>query len=140
MSSDPSIQDVVEAVLGKSKYSHIEPDLVARLDRGDVVIDGGNSYFPDTMRRVTEVEKKGLWYVGTGVSGGEDGALMGPSIMPGGSSAAWPHVKEIFQAISAKVDGGIPTLQLPHFRPLILLKKELILLWVQFYFKFKILS
>lgn len=78
------------------------------LEPGDLIIDGGNSYFPDTMRRVTEVEKKGLWYVGTGVSGGEEGALMGPSIMPGGSSAAWESIQPIFQKICAYTDEGEP--------------------------------
>lgn len=79
--------------------------LIPHLEEGDIIIDGGNSLFTDTNRRVKYVESKGLLYVGTGVSGGEEGALKGPSIMPGGSPAAWPHVKEIFQSISAKVDG-----------------------------------
>jgi 6-phosphogluconate dehydrogenase len=78
-------------------------ELVPLLTPGDILIDGGNSYFPDTNRRTADVEKAGLLYVGAGVSGGEEGALKGPSIMPGGSSAAWPHIKEIFQKISAKV-------------------------------------
>lgn len=78
-------------------------ELLPLLSKGDILIDGGNTYFPDTNRRTVEVEKAGLLYVGTGVSGGEEGALKGPSIMPGGSAAAWPHVKEIFQKISAKV-------------------------------------
>jgi 6-phosphogluconate dehydrogenase len=82
--------------------------LIPLLDPGDIIIDGGNSHFPDTMRRAAYVESKGLLYVGTGVSGGEEGALKGPSMMPGGSPAAWPHVKEIFQAVAAKVDGGVP--------------------------------
>jgi len=77
--------------------------LLPLLDKGDVIIDGGNSYYVDTERRTTEVEAKGLLYVGTGVSGGEEGALKGPSMMPGGSVAAWPLVKPIFQAIAAKV-------------------------------------
>jgi 6-phosphogluconate dehydrogenase len=79
--------------------------LIPLLDPGDILIDGGNSYFPDTARRMKDVEAKGLLYIGTGVSGGEEGALKGPSIMPGGSPLAWPHVKPIFQDISAKVDG-----------------------------------
>lgn len=79
--------------------------LLPHLDKGDIIIDGGNSLFTETNRRVEYVESKGLLYVGTGVSGGEEGALNGPSIMPGGSPAAWPYVKEIFQSISAKVDG-----------------------------------
>lgn len=79
--------------------------LIPFLEPGDILIDGGNSHFPDTIRRTKYVEEKGLLYIGTGVSGGEEGALKGPSIMPGGSPAAWPFVKPIFQAISAKVDG-----------------------------------
>lgn len=79
--------------------------LLPHLEKGDIIIDGGNSLFTDTNRRVKYVESKGLLYIGTGVSGGEEGALKGPSIMPGGSPAAWPYVKEIFQSISAKVDG-----------------------------------
>jgi len=82
--------------------------LLPLLEPGDILIDGGNSYFPDTIRRTKYVESKGLLYVGTGVSGGEEGALKGPSLMPGGSPEAWPRVKEIFQAVSAKVDGGVP--------------------------------
>src|SRR6267378_7285386 len=82
--------------------------LVPHLSPGDIIIDGGNSLFDDTSRRVKYCESKGLLYVGTGVSGGEEGARNGPSIMPGGSPAAWPHVKEIFQAIAAKVDDGTP--------------------------------
>jgi 6-phosphogluconate dehydrogenase len=82
--------------------------LLPHLEAGDIIIDGGNSLFTDTDRRVTYVEGKGLLYVGTGVSGGEEGARRGPSIMPGGSPAAWPHIKEMFQAISAKVDNGTP--------------------------------
>lgn len=82
--------------------------LLPLLDPGDIIIDGGNSLFTDTDRRVKYVESKGLLYVGTGVSGGEEGARNGPSIMPGGSPAAWPHVKDIFQAIAAKVDDGMP--------------------------------
>jgi len=80
--------------------------LVPFLDQGDVIIDGGNSNYPDTMRRCSYVESKGLYYIGTGVSGGEEGALLGPSIMPGGSAAAWPLVKPIFQKIAAKTDNG----------------------------------
>ena len=83
-------------------------ELSPLLEKGDILIDGGNSHFPDTIRRTKEVEAKGLLYIGTGVSGGEEGALKGPSIMPGGSKAAWPHVKPIFQAIAAKVADGTP--------------------------------
>src|SRR5664280_1840442 len=75
--------------------------------RGTKVV-GANSLFEDTVRRTKYVEDKGLLYIGTGVSGGEEGARHGPSIMPGGSPAAWPHVKEIFQGIAAKVDNGVP--------------------------------
>ncbi len=82
--------------------------LLPHLEEGDIIIDGGNSHFPDTIRRTKYVESKGFKYIGTGVSGGEEGALLGPSIMPGGSSGAWPHVKEIFQAVSAKVEDGTP--------------------------------
>jgi len=82
--------------------------LIPHLEAGDIIIDGGNSHFPDTIRRTDYVESNGLLYIGTGVSGGEEGALNGPSIMPGGSTEAWPHVKPIFQKISAKVDDGSP--------------------------------
>ncbi len=77
--------------------------LLPVLEPGDIIIDGGNSLFEDTNRRTKYVESKGLLYIGTGVSGGEEGARHGPSIMPGGSPAAWPHVKNIFQSIAAKV-------------------------------------
>ncbi|HXT97319.1 MAG TPA: decarboxylating NADP(+)-dependent phosphogluconate dehydrogenase [Polyangia bacterium] len=82
--------------------------LTPLLAKGDIIIDGGNSHFPDTIRRTKALEAKGLLYIGTGVSGGEEGALKGPSIMPGGSRAAWPAVKPIFQAIAAKVEDGTP--------------------------------
>ena len=82
--------------------------LIPVLDPGDVIIDGGNTHFPDTARRTAYVESKGLLYIGTGVSGGEEGALKGPSMMPGGSPAAWPLVKPIFQSICAKVENGQP--------------------------------
>jgi len=80
--------------------------LVPFLEQGDVIIDGGNSHYPDTIRRCSYVESKGLLYVGAGVSGGEEGALLGPSIMPGGSSAAWPLVKPMFQKIAAQTNKG----------------------------------
>jgi 6-phosphogluconate dehydrogenase len=92
---------------GKAVDDFIEL-LIPYLEPGDIIIDGGNTHFPDTNRRTQYVESKGLLYIGTGVSGGEEGALLGPSIMPGGSPAAWPSVKPIFQAIAAKVDGGTP--------------------------------
>jgi 6-phosphogluconate dehydrogenase len=82
--------------------------LAPLLDKGDIIIDGGNTHFPDSIRRTKDLEAKGLLYIGTGVSGGEEGALKGPSIMPGGSPAAWPHVKPIFQSIAAKVADGTP--------------------------------
>ncbi len=82
--------------------------LIPLLDEGDIIIDGGNTHFPDTNRRVAYLKEKGILFIGTGVSGGEEGALIGPSIMPGGSPEAWPHVKPIFQQISAKVDGDVP--------------------------------
>ena len=82
--------------------------LLPLLDKGDILIDGGNSHFPDTIRRTKYLESKGMLFIGTGVSGGEEGALHGPSIMPGGSPAAWPHVKPILQAIAAKVADGTP--------------------------------
>jgi 6-phosphogluconate dehydrogenase len=78
--------------------------LVPLLEPGDIIIDGGNSYFSDTVRRTKALEAKGLLFIGTGVSGGEEGALLGPSIMPGGSEKAWPHVEKIFKDIAAKVD------------------------------------
>ncbi|MBQ4282269.1 MAG: decarboxylating NADP(+)-dependent phosphogluconate dehydrogenase, partial [Spirochaetales bacterium] len=82
--------------------------LLPVLEPGDVIIDSGNSHFPDTIRRCEYVESKGLLYIGTGISGGEEGALKGPSMMPGGSPAAWPLVKPIFQAVCAKVEDGSP--------------------------------
>ena len=82
--------------------------LVPLLDPGDIIIDGGNSHFPDTTRRTLYVESKGLLYIGTGVSGGEEGALLGPSIMPGGSKKAWPLVRPILQTIAAKIEDGSP--------------------------------
>lgn len=82
--------------------------LIPHLEKGDILIDGGNSHFPDTIRRTKYLESKGFLFIGTGVSGGEEGALKGPSIMPGGSPAAWQHVKPIFQSIAAKVEDGTP--------------------------------
>ena len=91
----PPVDEFIEQLL-----PHLEP--------GDIIIDGGNSLFEDTIRRVKYVESKGLLYIGAGVSGGEEGARRGPSIMPGGSPAAWPQVKPIFQAIAAKVENNVP--------------------------------
>ena len=82
--------------------------IIPYLAKGDLLIDGGNSHFPDTNRRTAYLENKGFLYIGTGVSGGEEGALKGPSIMPGGSKKAWPLVKDIFQKIAAKVPDGTP--------------------------------
>ncbi len=90
-----AVDNFIEQVL-----PHLEP--------GDIIIDGGNSHFPDSNRRTKYVESRGMLYVGTGVSGGEEGALRGPSIMPGGSATAWEHVREIFQAIAAKTEDGTP--------------------------------
>jgi len=90
-----AVDDAIEQLLGV-------------FEKGDIIIDGGNSNYGDTIRRTAYVESKGLLYIGTGVSGGEEGALNGPSIMPGGSPAAWPFVKPILQAISAKVGDGVP--------------------------------
>jgi 6-phosphogluconate dehydrogenase len=78
------------------------------LEKGDIIIDGGNSHFPDTNRRTKTLNEKGILFIGTGVSGGEEGARFGPSIMPGGNPEAWPHVKDIFQSIAAKVEDGSP--------------------------------
>jgi 6-phosphogluconate dehydrogenase len=82
--------------------------LLSHLEEGDLIIDGGNSHFLDTIRRTKWLEEKGLLFIGTGISGGEEGARRGPSIMPGGISKAWPLVKEIFQAVSAKTSDGSP--------------------------------
>lgn len=92
---------------GKAVDDMIE-QLLPVLEEGDVLIDGGNSHFPDTIRRTKYVESKGKLYIGTGVSGGEEGALKGPSMMPGGSPEAWEAVKPIFQAVCAKVEDGAP--------------------------------
>jgi 6-phosphogluconate dehydrogenase len=92
---------------GKAVDELIE-QLVPLLSPGDILIDGGNSLYTDTARRVQSVEAKGLLYVGSGVSGGEEGALKGPSLMPGGSAAAWPHIQPIFQAICARTPAGEP--------------------------------
>jgi 6-phosphogluconate dehydrogenase len=82
--------------------------LLPLLEPGDILIDGGNSLFTDTIRRTKRVEESGMLFVGSGVSGGEEGALNGPSLMPGGSAAAWPHIKPIFQAIAARTPDGEP--------------------------------
>ncbi|KAH8100569.1 6-phosphogluconate dehydrogenase [Cristinia sonorae] len=95
---------VLLVMAGKPVDEFIEK-LVPHLDQGDIIIDGGNSHFPDSIRRTKELEAKGLLFVGSGVSGGEEGARYGPSLMPGGSPAAWPHIKDIFQATAAQVNG-----------------------------------
>lgn len=89
---------------GSAVDSFIE-QLVPYLEKGDIIIDGGNSEYTDTQRRTKELETKGIRFVGAGVSGGEDGARYGPSLMPGGNKEAWPHIKPIFQGIAAKADG-----------------------------------
>lgn len=92
---------------GKAVDDFIEL-LIPHLEKGDIIIDGGNSHFPDSIRRTKYLEERGILFVGAGVSGGEEGALKGPSIMPGGSPAAWQFVKPIFQSIAAKVEDGTP--------------------------------
>ena len=87
---------------------HMIDSLLPHLEKGDIIIDGGNSLFTDTNRRTKALVEKGILFIGTGVSGGEEGARFGPSIMPGGNADAWPHVKEIFQSIAAKVEDGSP--------------------------------
>jgi 6-phosphogluconate dehydrogenase len=82
--------------------------VLPHLEKGDIIIDGGNSLFTDSNRRTKALSEKGILFIGTGVSGGEEGARRGPSIMPGGNPAAWPHVKDIFQSIAAKVEDGTP--------------------------------
>ena len=82
--------------------------IVPYLEKGDIIIDGGNSHFPDSNRRTKQLNEKGILFIGTGVSGGEEGARKGPSIMPGGNPEAWPHVKDIFQSIAAVVEDGTP--------------------------------
>lgn len=99
---------IMMMVKAGSPVDELIAQLVPFLSPGDVIIDGGNSDFHDTERRVKEVENKGMYFIGTGISGGEEGALRGPSVMPGGSAAAWPLVKDILQGISAKLDDGTP--------------------------------
>jgi len=99
---------VIMMVKAGEVVDHFITSLVPLLEKGDIIIDGGNSHYADSNRRTKDLESKGFLFVGTGVSGGEEGALKGPSIMPGGSPDAWPYVKEIFQAISAKVENGVP--------------------------------
>lgn len=116
-----TIRELVESVSAPRKImmmvkagrpvDELITQLVPYLSPGDVIIDGGNSDFHDTERRVKELESQGLYFVGSGISGGEIGALTGPSMMPGGSAAAWPLVKEILQGIAAKLEDGTPCCQ-----------------------------
>ncbi|MDQ6701559.1 MAG: decarboxylating NADP(+)-dependent phosphogluconate dehydrogenase [Acidobacteriota bacterium] len=99
---------VMLMVKAGSTIDQMIDSVLPHLEAGDIVIDGGNSLFTDTNRRTKALADKGFLFIGTGVSGGEEGARFGPSIMPGGNPAAWPHVKEIFQSIAAKVEDGTP--------------------------------
>ena len=99
---------IIMLVKAGSAVDELIDQLIPLLEPGDILIDGGNSHFPDSIRRTKYVEGKGLLFVGSGVSGGEEGALKGPSLMPGGSAAAWPHIKPIFQAICARTPAGEP--------------------------------
>ncbi len=99
---------VMLMVKAGSTVDQMIDSLLPHLENGDIAIDGGNSLFTDTNRRTKALAEKGILFIGTGVSGGEEGARFGPSIMPGGNPAAWPHVKEIFQSIAAKVEDGTP--------------------------------
>jgi len=113
-----SIPELVEAlkkphrvmlmVKAGETVDHMIDSLLPHLEKGDIIIDGGNSLYTDTNRRTKFLAERGILFIGTGVSGGEEGARYGPSIMPGGNPAAWPHVKEIFQSIAAKVEDGSP--------------------------------
>src|ERR1700691_5119041 len=97
-------------ILGKAGdvVDHTIEQVLPYLEKGDILIDGGNSLYTDSTRRTKDLATKGILFIGTGVSGGEEGARFGPSIMPGGNKEAWPHVKEIFQPIAAKVHDGTP--------------------------------
>ena len=99
---------IVLMVKAGSAVDEIIEQLLPYLEPGDILIDGGNSHYEDTNRRAAYVENRGILYVGCGVSGGEEGALTGPSLMPGGSETAWPSIRPILQAIAAKVDDGSP--------------------------------
>ncbi|MFH1000560.1 MAG: decarboxylating NADP(+)-dependent phosphogluconate dehydrogenase [Bacteroidota bacterium] len=106
VSSIRSPRKIMMMVKAGKPIDELIEQLIPFLDKGDILIDGGNTHFPDTNRRTKYLEQRGLLYIGTGVSGGEEGALKGPSIMPGGSKAAWQEVKPIFQSIAAKVGQG----------------------------------
>ncbi|BDD56339.1 phosphogluconate dehydrogenase (decarboxylating)gnd1 [Monascus purpureus] len=95
---------VLLVMAGKPVDAFIE-SLLPHLEKGDIIVDGGNSHFPDSNRRCKSLAEKGIRFVGSGVSGGEEGARYGPSLMPGGNEEAWPHIKNIFQSIAAKSDG-----------------------------------
>ena len=97
-------QIMLLVMAGKAVDSFIDT-LLPLVEEGDIIIDGGNSHFPDTNRRTQALAKKGIRFVGTGVSGGEEGARYGPSLMPGGNEEAWPYIKDVFQSIAAKSDG-----------------------------------
>jgi 6-phosphogluconate dehydrogenase len=99
---------VMMMVKAEMQWMYMIDQLIPLLDKNDIIIAGGNSNYNDTINRTKKVEDAGLMYIGTGVSGGEEGALTGPSMMPGGTNRAWEHVKDIFQAISAKVEDGTP--------------------------------
>ena len=99
---------VMLMVRAGSAVDAIIDQLIPHLDQGDIIIDGGNSNYEDSRRRTEYLESKGLLFAGVGVSGGEEGARHGPSIMPGGSPAAWPHLKQIFQSVAAKIADGTP--------------------------------
>ncbi len=113
-----SVQELVSALKRPRKImmmvkagdpvDEVISEIVPLLEPGDILIDGGNSHYPDSTRRTRALKEKGILFIGTGVSGGEEGALHGPSIMPGGNPDAWPHIKPIFQAIAAKVADGTP--------------------------------
>ena len=103
-----SPRKIVMLVKAGRPVDELIDQLLPLLDAGDILIDGGNSLFTDTIRRTRLVEERGMLYVGSGVSGGEEGALNGPSLMPGGSPAAWPHIKPIFQTICARTPEGEP--------------------------------
>jgi len=103
-----SPRKVMLMVKAGEAVDNIIEQLIPLLSSGDTIIDGGNSYYKDTDRRVKYLESKGLYYIGAGISGGEDGALNGPAIMPGGSKEAWPQIEPIFMKIAAKADDGIP--------------------------------
>ena len=99
---------IMMMVRAGSPVDDLIEQLIPHLSKGDILIDGGNSHYLDTIRRTKHLEQMGFYFIGAGVSGGEEGALKGPSIMPGGSPEAWPLVRSIFQAIAAKVEDGTP--------------------------------